>query len=156
MIDSLFAEFSISPPRAGAALPRAHVLVLYADALNGMAMEDFLRQQGYEKVSAWAGEAVSLELRNLLFEVGEDIGDPVVLARVGDAHGVVVDAEDVTGVLTDHEEGVRRGVIGSPHFFTADGSFFCPALDVGRDPAGHLRITADPEGFESFLARCFA
>ncbi|HRA34092.1 MAG TPA: hypothetical protein PK748_04165, partial [Acidimicrobiales bacterium] len=103
-----------------------------------------------------AGEAVSLELRNLLFEVGEDIGDPVVLARVGDAHGVVVDAEDVTGVLTDHEEGVRRGVIGSPHFFTADGSFFCPALDVGRDPAGHLRITADPEGFESFLARCFA
>ena len=51
---------------------------------------------------------------------------------------------------------VERGVIGSPHFFTPDGGFFCPALDIGHDPDGHLAITADEAGFEAFLASCFA
>lgn len=113
-----------------------------------------LARAGYRRSPA-VGEAVSLELRSLVFEAGEDVGDPVVLDRVAAEHGLSPDADDARGVLADHEEGVRRGVVGSPHFFTADGSFFCPALEVGRDSAGHLRITADPEGFESFLARCF-
>jgi hypothetical protein len=45
-------------------------------------------------------------------------------------------------------------VIGSPHFFTPAGSFFCPSLDVHRDDTGHLRITAD-SGFDQFIATCF-
>lgn len=104
------------------------------------------------------GEAVSLELRDLLFEQGVDIADPDALAGVARRHGVTFDAADPTldVVRADHAEGRRRDVIGSPHFFTPAGGFFCPSLDVGRDSAGHLRITADPDGFERFVASCFA
>ncbi len=107
-------------------------------------------------VSIDAGERVSLELRDLLFEHGIDIADPEVLAGVADRFGLSLDAIDVEAVRADHAEGVARGVIGSPHFFTPAGGFFCPALDVSRDDRGHLRILADPEGFEAFLRSCFA
>jgi predicted DsbA family dithiol-disulfide isomerase len=101
------------------------------------------------------GEAVSLQLRDLLFEQGVDIADAEVLARVATEHDLATDLTDARRVLDDHAEGVERGVIGSPHFFTPAGGFFCPALDVHRDDAGHLRITADPAGFDSFLDTCF-
>jgi predicted DsbA family dithiol-disulfide isomerase len=101
------------------------------------------------------GERVSLALRDELFERGTDIADHDVLERLADAHGVPVDLADTRRVLEDHAEGVARGVIGSPHFFTPAGSFFCPALDVERDSRGHLRITADG-GFDEFMAICFA
>ena len=107
-------------------------------------------------VSIDAGERVSLELRDLLFERGTDIADPEVLAGVAERVGLLLDDVDVDAVWADHAEGVTRGVIGSPHFFTPTGGFFCPALDVSRDDRGHLRILADPEGFESFLGTCFA
>lgn len=105
---------------------------------------------GY-RVASQVGEAVSLALRSLLFEQGEDIGRGDVLARVAADHGLEVTDADRDAVLEDHRDGVRRGVIGSPHFFTPSGDFFCPALDVSRDDRGHLRITADPDGFEAFL-----
>ncbi len=107
-------------------------------------------------VSIEAGERVSLELRDLLFEHGTDIADPEVLTRVAAEVGLSLDAVDVDAVRADHAEGVARGVIGSPHFFTPAGGFFCPALDVSRDDRGHLRILADPDGFEAFLRSCFA
>ena len=107
-------------------------------------------------VSIDAGEQVSLELRDLLFERGTDIADPRVLARVAQEVGLSLDDLDLDAVKADHAEGVARGVIGSPHFFTPTGGFFCPALEVSRDDRGHLRILADPEGFESFLGSCFA
>lgn len=103
------------------------------------------------------GERISLALRDLLFEQGVDVADVDVLLRVADEHGVVVGRDelaDTARVGTDHAEGVRRHVIGSPHFFTPGGSFFCPSLDVGRDASGHLRITAD-RGFDAFVAACF-
>lgn len=104
--------------------------------------------------SPQAGEAVALELRDRLFERGEDVSDPAVLAAVAAAHGVDLDgADDLAG--QDWEDGKRRGVIGSPHFFTPGGDFFCPALDV-HQVDGHLRITADPDGFQRFLDSCFA
>jgi predicted DsbA family dithiol-disulfide isomerase len=102
------------------------------------------------------GEAVSLALRELLFEKGEDIGDPHVLARVEQEFGIHADERDAASVDADHREGLRRGVIGSPHFFTSSGSFFCPALDIGRDETGQLRITLDAAGFGEFLDSCFA
>jgi predicted DsbA family dithiol-disulfide isomerase len=99
------------------------------------------------------GERVSLELRDLLFEQGVDVADRATLDRVAARHDLVVPS-GVHQVERDHAEGVQRGVIGSPHFFTPGGDFFCPALDVGRDAAGHLRVTADPAGFAAFLDDC--
>lgn len=109
-------------------------------------------------VDVTTGEAVSLELRDLLFEQGRDVADDAVLSRVAEVHGVAFDAArpPLDAVHADHAEGRHRGVIGSPHFFTPAGGFFCPSLDVGRDAAGHLRITADPAGFQTFLDGCFS
>ena len=102
------------------------------------------------------GERVSLALRDLLFESGADIADVAVLQRLADEHGLSVDFDDTSRVLADHAEGVDRGVVGSPHFFTPTGGFFCPALDIHRESSGHLRITADVEGFQEFLHSCLS
>lgn len=102
------------------------------------------------------GEAVALELRDLLFEQGRDVADPSVLAEVAGRHGVDVPDDAVERVRADHEEGVSRGVIGSPHFFTPGHGFFCPSLEIARDDDGHLRISADPEGFDAFVDACLA
>ena len=101
------------------------------------------------------GEAVSLELRDLLFEQGRDVADPAVLTAVAADHGLEYDPgaadEHMETVAADHARGRELGVIGSPHFLTPSGGFFCPALEVGRDSDGHLRVHADPEGFDHFL-----
>lgn len=113
-----------------------------------------LTGHGYQE-SAAIGEAVALELRDRLFERGEDISDPDVLRAVADAHDLPVEAvHDEELAIRDWHEGQTRGVIGSPHFFTPGGDFFCPALDV-RKVDGHLLITADPEGFDRFIRSCF-
>jgi predicted DsbA family dithiol-disulfide isomerase len=101
------------------------------------------------------GKAVSLTLRTLLFERGRDISDPAVLAAVEQQFEVHAEPGDDESVLLDHREGEARGVVGSPHFFTPDGAFFCPALDISRDAGGHLRIVPDDAGFDRFLAACF-
>jgi hypothetical protein len=104
------------------------------------------------------GEAVSLELRDLLFEQGVDISRSDVLGAVAAGHDLDAPGEQVDPALVEADRlaGVKRGVTGSPHFFTPAGDFFCPALDIRRDARGHLRITADPEGFDRFLAACFS
>ena len=112
-----------------------------------------LAAAGYER-DVSTGERISLALRDLLFEQGVDIADMAVLDRLAADHGVQADLTDHHRVLADHVEGVQRGVIGSPHFFTPAGSFFCPALDVHRDDSGHLRVAAD-QGFDQFVATCF-
>ena len=106
-------------------------------------------------VNVATGERVSLALRELLFEQGIDITDTAVLAGLANDNDVSVDLTDSQRVLEDHAEGVARGVVGSPHFFTPAGGFFCPSLDVHRDAGGHLRITADTAGFDRFVAACF-
>jgi 2-hydroxychromene-2-carboxylate isomerase len=103
-----------------------------------------------------AGERVSLALRDALFEQGRDVADPSVLAGVAARHGIEVGGLDPGRVRADHEEGVDRGVVGSPHFFTSKGGFFCPALEVGRGEDGHLRVTADRAGFAAFVEDCFS
>ena len=101
------------------------------------------------------GERVSLALRDLLFEQATDIADTRVLKQLAAEHDVRVDLSDTRRVLDDHADGVARGVIGSPHFFTPDGGFFCPALDVHRDATGQLQIALDASGFDVFISRCF-
>ena len=97
------------------------------------------------------GEKVSLELRALLFERGIDISDPSVLAAIAARHDITI-AAGIAEVVSDREDGVRRGVQGSPHFFAGDAGFFCPGLDVNRDREGHLHVTANPHAFDRFVA----
>lgn len=103
-----------------------------------------------------SGEAVSLAIRDLLFEQGSDVGSLDALAPLAAEHGLAVEPADHETVVNDHAEGVRRGVTGSPHFFTADGGFFCPSLDVSRDSHGHLRIFANPDEFDHFVDSCLS
>lgn len=114
-----------------------------------------LAAQAYDE-GVEVGEAVSLELRDLLFEQGEPIGAGRLLAEVAVRHGIAFDPPSGRrAVLADHAEGVERGVIGSPHFFTPTGDFFCPALDISRDEEGHLHVRMDEAGFQEFLDSCF-
>ena len=49
----------------------------------------------------------------------------------------------------------ERAVIGSPHFFLSDDSWFCPGLDIERR-GQHLHIEADEGPFREFLTQAFA
>lgn len=96
------------------------------------------------------GEAVSLALRDAIFEQGRDVADPQVLAAVAAEHGLAPGPGGEQAVLADWEDGKRRGVIGSPHFFGRHGDAFCPSLDIKR-VEGHLQISADPASMEALL-----
>ena len=98
------------------------------------------------------GEAVSLALRDALFERGLDIADPGVLADIAAAHGVDAASADPDAVRAEYEEGKARGVVGSPYFFLSSVGYFCPALDITKVD-GHLSITANVAEFDEFVAR---
>jgi len=104
-----------------------------------------------------AGERTSFALRDALFEEGRDIADPVVLEYLAHDLGIAMpDESDRAAVLGDWDEGRRRGVQGSPHFFCADADVFCPSLDIAKDPAGGLSVERDASRLAAFLDRCFA
>jgi 2-hydroxychromene-2-carboxylate isomerase len=109
-----------------------------------------LTAAAYE-ADARLGERVAVAVRDALFEQGRRIDDVEVLQVLAVELGAPSPPAGDGRVRADHASGVERGVIGSPHFFTADGGFFCPALDISRDAQGHLRITADEAGFMAFL-----
>lgn len=100
------------------------------------------------------GERMSFAVRDALFERGEDISDPAVLARLADELGVgMPDDTDRAAVRADWEEGRARGVIGSPHFFAPGADMFCPSLDITKDPETGLSIHADAGRLQQFLDR---
>ena len=102
------------------------------------------------------GETVALDLRRRLFERGQDISAPEVLRVVADEHGVAdEDATAIDAIEEDLTDGRARGVIGSPHFFTPSGDFFCPSLQIEHTDDG-LHIEYEPDELERFLAACFA
>jgi predicted DsbA family dithiol-disulfide isomerase len=114
-------------------------------------------------LSAWAadadpvvGEQVALELRSSLFERGEDIGDHAVLERIAAAHGLSLPGPPwmLDRVTADLEEGRRRGVRGSPHFFVRTEDYFCPTLRLSHE-GGLLHAGVDVDGLTAFLARAF-
>ena len=108
---------------------------------------------GYERDAA-TGLAVSLELRAALFEHGENVDDPAVLARIAAAHDLAPPSTEPSAAVTaDYDDGKRRGVKGSPHFFVASDDFFCPALDLGHDDEGHLTARFDAGMLAEFFAR---
>jgi predicted DsbA family dithiol-disulfide isomerase len=101
------------------------------------------------------GEAMSLALRDALFEEGRDISRPDVLAEMAARFGLDPPSGD-EAVLESWRAGQARGVLGSPHFFCRDRDAFCPSLDIERDARGHLLVRRNAEKLESFLAACFA
>jgi predicted DsbA family dithiol-disulfide isomerase len=78
------------------------------------------------------GEAVSLAIREALFEHGADVSDASVLREIGAGFGVEpFDARTAAAAAcADYERGRARGVQGSPHFFVGGRSWFCPMLDI--------------------------
>ena len=103
------------------------------------------------------GERVSFALRDALFEEGRDISDPVTLENLAHDLGVVMpDESDRAAVLADWDEGKRRGVLGSPHFFCGDTDVFCPSLDITKDPVEGLSVVRDVSRLTAFVERCLA
>lgn len=109
--------------------------------------------RAYERDAA-TGLAVSLAVRAALFEHGLDVADTDVLVAIADEHDLPAAADEPRPAITeDYELGRRRGVQGSPHFFVGDDGFFCPALDLGHDDAGHLTARFDRDQLADFFAR---
>jgi predicted DsbA family dithiol-disulfide isomerase len=102
------------------------------------------------------GEAVSLALRNALFENGIDISHPASLSDIARSEGVEwLDVGDKKAVLADWQEGSTRGVKGSPHFFCGDADAFCPSLDISKDATGRLEVIPNLAVLDGFLESCF-
>jgi predicted DsbA family dithiol-disulfide isomerase len=108
------------------------------------------------RMDARTGEQVSLALRTAVFEEGRDIADAAVLRNIAGRHGVPAErsAGDDEAVRAEWDEGRRRGVIGSPHFFASGQDFFCPSLHITRVD-GHLHVRFDEKGLQDFLQACF-
>jgi predicted DsbA family dithiol-disulfide isomerase len=101
------------------------------------------------------GEAFGLAVRTALFEEGADVSDPEVLDQLRQAHGVPLPTpDDERQVRADYEDGRRRGVKGSPHFFTSESDFFCPSVEIRHDDGG-IQVSFDSEGFSAFTAAVF-
>jgi len=149
---------------AGRATDRAEVAIFCrntTEAINHLVYRlrlcpDDLAAAAY-RIDDRTGEAASLALRAALFEHGDDISAPQVLARIAEAHGIAgAGPDDDRQVLTDWDDGRSRGVKGSSHFFCGDLESFCPALSMARDESGHLRVHRDAEALDAYLAKCFA
>lgn len=111
-------------------------------------------------VSPETGEAVSLELRDRLFERGEDISSNRVFLELATAYGLPLPPADPaeldrSAVLAELAEGRRRDVQVSPHFFVGDRDFACPGLTVEHSPEEGYRIEDDPEGWSTFVRATF-
>lgn len=103
------------------------------------------------EVSGSTGLAVSLAVRDALFEEGRDVGDPDVLAEIAERFDLPAPEQEAgEGVRADYAEGQRRGVRGSPDFWLGDAEFFCPALTLGHDADG-LTAEFDSDGLQRFL-----
>lgn len=151
------------PMAAEAVAIKAAVLreQLLVDAFRGLRPDSWpattipalnLAAEAYGRDHA-TGFAVSLAVRDALFEQGRDIGSIEVLAELATEHDLPSPgAEPHQAVLDDYEDGRRRGVRGSPDFFVLGQEFFCPALDLGHDAEGRLQARFDVAGFDRFVA----
>jgi predicted DsbA family dithiol-disulfide isomerase len=101
------------------------------------------------------GEAVALAVRWALFEEGLDVSSPEVLAEIAAHHRLPAPGPaHHERVVADWHEGRDRGVVGSPHFFVGDRSWFCPGLDISHDEAG-FHVRPDRDAFAEFLDAAF-
>ena len=111
--------------------------------------------RGYD-ISLQLGEAASFRVREALFEEGRDISDRSVLDDIA-GELEISDYYDPqhNAVRADWEEGKKRGVIGSPHFFHGALGTFCPSLQMTREPATGITINTDTTRLQQFLQQCF-
>ena len=102
------------------------------------------------------GQALSFEVREWFFERGLDVSDPDTLTAIARSFGLgAPDPDDYIAVVTDWKEGDRRGVEGSPHFFCAGVSVFCPSLQISKNPqSGDRTIDTNLNRLQAFLDRC--
>ncbi len=102
------------------------------------------------------GEAFNLAIRNALFEQGRAIGRSDVLTELAGEHGVTIpDAASARAAVdADFAEGRARGVIGSPHFFAGQQSFFCPMLDIEHQ-GEHLQFQINDTELDHFCDQAF-
>ena len=122
-----------------------------ADRFPASTREALASEAAAYGVSADLGERFSFEVREALFERGLDISDPAVLAEIRAAVGAPDPTDDCDAAVdADRAEGERRGVQGSPHFFTDDADFFCPGLEIAGDD-----VSFDQEGFRAFVLSAF-
>lgn len=106
------------------------------------------------RTSVALGETVSLELRNRLWEHGQDVADSSFLDALCAKHDIEVLAVDHATIESDHTNGEKRGVQGSPYFFVGETGFFCPAFNVFHDNSG-FRVEPDSHRFDAFVDRVF-
>lgn len=105
------------------------------------------------------GEAVSMELRRAVFEGGQDVSDPTVLADIAQRHGLEVPSTTRSEELAraEWEDGRKHGVIGSPHFLLPNGEgAFCPGLTIERLEDGSYKVDADHATMGAFFGQVFA
>jgi predicted DsbA family dithiol-disulfide isomerase len=152
-----------APLEAAAVETKVHALreQLGADAFAGFRADTWpattipalnLAAQAFD-VDAPTGLAVSIALRDALFEDGRDISDPAVLSAIATEFGLNPPSNEVDDrVQADYDEGQRRGVRGSPDFWLGEQEFFCPALKLGHDDEG-LTAEFDSDGFDAFMTR---
>lgn len=113
-----------------------------------------LTERAYRHGAA-TGERAAFLVRDALFEQGRNIADARVLASLADELGIEPPTpQDHAAVMARYNEGRRRGVVGSPHFFHGDQSVFCPSLDIRRGEDG-LVVHADTAALQSFLHDVF-
>lgn len=107
------------------------------------------------RVGPATGEACAMALRDALWEQGLDVSDPAVVAQVAGSVGTpAVTLDDEAAVEDDLGNGRARGVVGSPHYFTSRGAFFCPSLEIHHEHGG-TDVRFDQAGFDQFIAAAF-
>jgi hypothetical protein len=103
------------------------------------------------------GAAVSLAVRDALFEHGEDISDDDVLWSIG--RRFEVEPFDLAAAESaarfEWELGKKRSVQGSPHFFVGDHSWFCPSLEITHE-GERFDVDVANETMREFYAEAFA
>lgn len=143
-IDALRAD--VAPDRFGRFDPHRFP----ATSLPALVSEAAAYRTGLEH-----GERFSLAVRRSLFDEGRDVSDSGVLRALRAAHDIPdPTSADEAAVQADFADGRARGVEGSPHFFTPDGAFFCPSLDIEHDDEGYA-VAFDAAGFQRFIAAVF-
>jgi len=120
--------------------------------LDALALANRAYRSGLE-----VGERVSFALRDRLFEQGCDVSDLATLEHLAVEYGIdIPDESDHADVVAEWHAGVRRGVLGSPHFFCGGSDVFCPSLDITKDPDRGVSIVRDTSRLNEFLKRCLA